>query len=129
MAQVKIYGEREHLTTTRQQLSDTIHGCLMDAIALPQDKRFQRFIALAREDFIHPADRSGAYTIIEISMFEGRTPEAKRRLLTLLMERIPKEVGISAQDLEITLFETPKANWGIRGSTGDQLALNYKVSV
>ena len=129
MAQVKIYGEREHLTTTRQQLSDTIHGCLMDAIALPQDKRFQRFIALDRDDFIHPADRSGAYTIIEISMFEGRTPEAKRRLLTLLMERIPKEVGISAQDLEITLFETPKANWGIRGSTGDQLALNYKVSV
>ncbi len=129
MAQVKIYGERGHLSATRQGLSDTIHNCLMDALSLPQDKRFQRFIALDGDDFIHPDDRSGAYTVIEISMFEGRTPEARRRLLTLLMDRIPTEVGISAQDLEITLFETPKANWGIRGSTGDQLALNYRVSV
>ncbi len=129
MAQVKIYAERGHLSATRQQLSDTIHGCLMDALSLPQDKRFHRFLALEQDDFVHPADRSGAYTILEISMFEGRTPEAKRRLLTLLMDRIPKEVGVSAQDLEITLFETPKANWGIRGSIGDQLALNYKVSV
>ncbi len=129
MAQVKIYGERGHLLAARQPLSETIHGCLMDALSLPQDKRFQRFIPLDRDDFLHPPDRSGAYTIIEISMFEGRTHEAKRRLLTLLMERIPDAVGMSAQDLEITLFETPKANWGIRGSTGDQLALNYKVSV
>ncbi len=129
MAQVKIYGERGHLSAARQRLSDAIHGCLMDALSLPPEKRFHRFMPLDRDDFLHPADRSGAYTIIEISMFEGRTPEAKRRLLTLLMDRIPTEVGISAQDLEITLFETPQANWGIRGSTGDQLALNYKVSV
>jgi phenylpyruvate tautomerase PptA (4-oxalocrotonate tautomerase family) len=129
MAQVKIYGERAHLSRVRAMLSEVVHRCLQDALQLPADKRFQRFIALDAVDFIHPPDRSAAYTIVEISMFAGRSPEAKRNLLDLLMQRIPERLGIAAQDLEITIFETPPANWGIRGQTGDRLALGYRVEV
>ena len=129
MAQVKIYGERAHLSRVRRALSDAVHGCLKDALQLPADKRFQRFIALDAADFVHPPDRTGAYTIVEISMFAGRSAEAKRRLLGLLMERIPAQAGIAAQDLEVTIFETPPANWGIRGRTGDELALAYRIDV
>jgi hypothetical protein len=32
-------------------------------------------------------------------------------------------------DVEITITETPKYNWGIRGMIGDELKLNYKVEV
>ncbi len=129
MAQVKIYGERAHLTNLRAALSDTIQDCLVEALGLPADKRFQRFIGLDAADLIHPPDRSGAYTIVEISMFAGRSAEARRRLLELLMARLPERTGISAQDLEITLFETPAANWGIRGRTGDRLSLPYTIEV
>ncbi|MCC2665029.1 MAG: 4-oxalocrotonate tautomerase [Geminicoccaceae bacterium] len=45
------------------------------------------------------------------------------------MERTPARTGIAAQDLEITIFETPPANWGIRGQTGDRLALAYRIDV
>ncbi len=128
MAQVKIYGERAHLSRVRAALSEVVHACLCQALGLPADKRFQRFIGFDAADFIHPPDRSAAYTIIEISLFEGRTAAAKRALLELLMARIPA-LGIAAQDLEITLFETPPANWGIRGRTGDQLALSYRIEV
>jgi phenylpyruvate tautomerase PptA (4-oxalocrotonate tautomerase family) len=129
MAQVKIYGERAHLARVRTALSDAIQGCLVDALGLPASKRFQRFIALDAADFIHPPDRSAAYTIIEISMFAGRSADSKRRLLELLMTRIAEHAGIAAQDLEITLFETPPANWGIRGQTGDRLTLPYRIEV
>ena len=129
MAQVKIYGERAHLTRVRTVLSDAIQGCLVDALGLPASKRFQRFIALDAADFIHPPDRSAGYTIVEISMFAGRSPEARRRLLELLMTRVPERAGIAAQDLEITLFETPPANWGIRGQTGDRLTLPYQIEL
>jgi phenylpyruvate tautomerase PptA (4-oxalocrotonate tautomerase family) len=129
MAQVKIYGERAHLSRVRTVLSDVVHGCLTEALGLPEDKRAQRFIGLDAADFIHPPDRTEAYTIIEISMFEGRTPAAKRALLRLLMERIPERLGISTRDVEITIFETPRPNWGIRGQTGDQLALSYRIDV
>ncbi len=62
-------------------------------------------------------------------MFEGRTVEAKKQLLKLLFERINSELNLSLQDVEITIFETPKHNWGIRGLPGDELVLNNKVNI
>lgn len=129
MAQVKIYGEREHLRSIRGALSDAIHAANRQVLGLPEDKRFHRFIALDADDFVYPPDRSAAYTVIEISMFEGRDPDTKKALLKALMETISRDLGISLQDIEITLFETPEANWAIRGRTGDELALSYKVEV
>jgi phenylpyruvate tautomerase PptA (4-oxalocrotonate tautomerase family) len=129
MSQVIVYGNTDHLAQHRAALSDTIHSCLVDAIGLPADKRFHRFIRLDREDFLYPADRSERYTIIEISMFEGRGTETKKALIRLLFERLQAECGISPQDVEITIVETPCANWGIRGLPGDQLGLSYKVEM
>ncbi len=129
MAQVKIYGEKQHLESVRAPLSEIVHRVNRRILGLPADKRFHRFIGLDAEDFLHPPDRSPAYTILEISLFEGREPETKKALLKGLMAEISAGLGIAVEDIEITIFETPKANWGIRGRTGDELALTYKVEV
>ena len=34
-----------------------------------------------------------------------------------------------AEDLEITISETPRHNWGIRGLPADELGLTYEVNV
>ena len=129
MAQVKIYGEKERLRAARTALSEIVHRVNRRVLGLPEDKRFHRFIGLEAEDFLHPPDRSPAYLILEISLFEGRAPETKKALLKALMAEISDGLGIAVEDVEITIFETPKANWGIRGQTGDELALTYKVEV
>lgn len=129
MAQIKIYGLREHLTPLKEKLSHLIHTCAVEALQLPPDKRFHRFFPLDPSDFLFPADRSPRYTIIEISMFEGRSVETKKRLIRLLFAKLHEELSIPPQDVEITLFETPKQNWGIRGLPGDELSLNYQVDV
>jgi 5-carboxymethyl-2-hydroxymuconate isomerase len=128
MAQVKIYGHQTALNAIKPQLSQAIHACIVEALQYPPNKCFQRFFALAADDFIHPADRSEQYTIIEISLFTGRTVETKKTLIRLLFERLAL-LGINAQDLEITLFESECHNWGIRGLPGDELTLNYNVAV
>ncbi|MBE0344431.1 tautomerase family protein [Paenibacillus sp. 28ISP30-2] len=128
MAQIKIYGIKEALNPIKGQLSDVIHSAVVDAFQYPPDKRFHRFFPMNQEDFIFAHDRSEAYTIIEISVFEGRTTEAKKHLIKLLFQRI-NDLGIAPQDLEITIFETPKQNWGIRGVPGDELQLDYKVNI
>jgi len=125
--QVKVYALESTLTQTRATLSDTIHSCLVDALAIPQEKRFHRFFPLPPEDFIYPADRTDRYVIIEISLFEGRTPDAKRHLLRLLASRVSAALGTTPQDIEVTLSETPRANWSIRGVPADELQLNYAV--
>lgn len=129
MAQVKVYALTPHLEAHRAQLSTVIHSCLMDALSLPEEKRFQRFFALEPEDFIFPADRGARYTILEIGLFAGRSEAAKKRLIRLLFKRFHSELGYGVSELEVTLIETPRANWGIRGQPGDALALSYEVEV
>ncbi|MFC0561950.1 tautomerase family protein [Halalkalibacter alkalisediminis] len=129
MGQIKIYGVKDRLNPIKETLSNVIHSCMVEALEFPSDKKFHRFFPMDKEDFYFASGRTEAYTVIEISMFEGRTVEAKKQLLKLLFERINSELSISPQDVEITIFETPKHNWGIKGLPGDELALNYKVNV
>ena len=129
MSQIKIYGLAKHLNPIKARLSDSIHACIIEALQYPPDKRAHRFFPLHESDFYYPPGRTEKYTIIEISMFEGRTVETKKRLIHLLFERLQRDLEITPQDVEITIFETPKHNWGIRGYVGDELALSYKVEV
>ncbi|MEM9246155.1 MAG: tautomerase family protein [Cyanobacteria bacterium P01_F01_bin.153] len=129
MAQIKIFGLRTSLDSRKLALSAAIHSAVVEALAYPIDKKFHRFLALDKSDFIYPENRSKNYTIIEISIFEGRSVETKKQLIKLIFENIEREVGINPQDVEITIFETPKHNWGIRGKPGDELLLDYKVNV
>lgn len=128
MAQVKIYGLKTNIEKNRAAISQAIQSSLQEAFKLPIEKRFQRFISMAERDFLFPNDRSEEYTIIEISIFEGRSIETKKELIRSIFENMQK-AGIDSQDVEITIFETPKSNWGIRGKPGDELQLNYKVEV
>ena len=129
MSQIKIYGLGCRLAPIRDQLSNVLHSCVMDALGMPKDKRAHRFIALAKEDFMMPGGRTEAYTIIEISMIEGRTSETKKKLIRLLFDRIQDQIGISHMDLEICIYESPACNWGFRGMHGDENELNYKINV
>jgi len=110
-------------------MSDVIHSCIVDGLKFPVDKKFQRFFPMNSDDFFFPLGRTERYTIIELSIFEGRSVEAKKEFLRLIYQRFKEKLGMSENDIEITIFETPKCNWGIRGLPGDELQLNYKVNV
>ena len=129
MSQIKIYGLKETLDPIKKHLSDVIHSCVMDALRFPADKRAHRFIGLGRDDFFMPAGRTEAYIIIEITMIEGRSVEARKKLIKLLFDRIKTDVGIDNMDVEICIYESPACNWGFRGMHGDEIKLNYAINV
>ncbi|MEH2158188.1 tautomerase family protein [Nostoc sp.] len=129
MAQIKVYGLADKLNPVKAELSNIIHTSVIEVLQLTPEKRFHRFFPLDKSDFFYPSDRSDNYLIIEISMFEGRSVETKKQLIRLVIKNISEKLNISVYDIEITIFETPKYNWGIRGLPGDELILNYKVEV
>ncbi|WP_221389581.1 tautomerase family protein [Dyadobacter sp. NIV53] len=129
MPQIKIYGLEECLKPKRELLSNVLHSCIVEAFKYPLDKSAHRFFYLDQKDFYYPQGRSKQYTIIEISLFEGRSIESKRMLYKLIFERFENEMGISANDIEITLTETPIYNWGIRGKSADELLLDYQIRI
>ncbi len=129
MAQVKIYGIKEKLISVRDLLSEVIHGCVIEALQFPPDKRAHRFFPMDKENMLYPEGRTDAYTIIEITMIEGRTVDVRKKLIRLLFDRISEKVGIAQQDLEICVQESPACNWGFRGMHGDEVKLNYKINI
>ncbi|GAB3986796.1 tautomerase family protein [Spirosoma daeguense] len=129
MSQVKIYGVREQLLPIREQLSDVIHSCVVDALQFPANKRAHRFFYLDSDDFFRPATASERYVILEFIMMEGRSVDTKKKLIHLLYERIGAALNLAVTDLEICILESPAHNWGFRGMTGDEITLNYKINV
>jgi hypothetical protein len=53
----------------------------------------------------------------------------RKALIRAVLDDLSGELALSPNDIEITLFESPRENWGIRGQHGDELQLNYKVEI
>lgn len=127
MGQVKIFGLTQEINKNKDKMSDVIHSCIVDGLKFPVDKKFQRFFPLDSDNFYFPSGRTEKYTIIEVSIFEGRSIEAKKEFIKLVYKRFQEQLGISENDIEITIFETPKHNWGIRASLSFQNYYKFDV--
>ena len=127
MAQVKVYGRRDVWSTRRREVSDAIHDALVRTWGLPPDKRFHRFLLLDAEDLVAP--RSDAYLVVEVVCFAGRSRAARRALLAAFFDDVAPALGLAPDDLEVVILESPPENWGIRGRSGDELDLPYRVDV
>ncbi|PKB18122.1 tautomerase family protein [Flavobacterium sp. 5] len=129
MGQIKIFGIKNELHQIRETVSTIIQECMFEAFEYPKEKKAHRFIYIEEDSFYYFEGRTTKHTIIEINAFEGRSIEAKKKLYQFLFEKFENQLQITPMDLEITIFETPKHNWGIRGKSGDELSLNYKVNI
>jgi len=127
MAHVKIYGRRDVWQDRRGSVSDAIHRVVVGTWGLPQDKRFHRFLLLDADDLVAP--RGKDYLVVEILCFTGRSRGARRALIAAFYDDVAPTLGLSADDLEVIIIESPPENWGIRGVSGDELSLTYRVDV
>lgn len=87
-----------------------------------------------RRDFLAERKRAISDTLHSCAVAGLGLPADKRfhRFIALEAEDFihptdRTELGISPQDVEITIHESPKENWGIRGKLGHELVLNYQV--
>ena len=126
---ISIFGLADHLNPIKARMSDVLHGCLVEVLGLPADKRAHRFFPMARDDFYAPGGRSDAYTVITIDMIAGRTEATKKALIKAIFAAFSRDLGIRPIDVEITLREQPAHCWGFRGLTGDEATLSYKIDV
>lgn len=127
MAQFKIYGHRTFLEDASASISAAIHDASVRALGLPEAKRFHRFIPLDTWQYIAPSDRSERYIIIEVMMFEGRPVGTKKAFYGELLRNLEQQCGIAPIDIELTITESPRHDWLIRGLPGDELKLDYAV--
>lgn len=121
MPQVKFTGLTEHLAENKLALSDIVHTTMQKCLGVKTDKRFHHFLPMTSDWFIFGPGRSEQYTLIEISLFAGRTTEEKASFIKTLCKRLHDELSITVEDIEVLLYEVPRENWGIYGKPCSEL--------
>ncbi len=129
MPLVRIEIEKGNTAAFKKALLDGIHSALVECIRIPDQDRRQRVYELDPVNFEH-GGRSSQYTIIEITMFKGRSFGAKKALYAAIVRNLQKEPGIPGDDITIIIHEPSLENWGIRGGKpASELDLGFSLNV
>ena len=96
-------------------VSKAVQDALMRALGVPPDDFFQIIHALPRSHFRHTPSFLGLkysddLILLEITFISGRPKEKRLALLKALNEGMVAGIGISPDDLMITLYEVPGEN-------------------
>jgi phenylpyruvate tautomerase PptA (4-oxalocrotonate tautomerase family) len=129
MPLVRIEIAAGHAAEYKNALLNGVHDALVEAIGIPDSDRRQRLYELDEQHFEH-SGRTDSYTIIEITMFKGRSFEAKKALYAAIVRNLEADPGISGSEVSIVIHDPPLENWGIRGGKpASEVDLGFNVNI
>jgi 4-oxalocrotonate tautomerase family enzyme len=130
MPLVKIEIIKGRSKEEKKILLECIHQALVDSIKIPDNDRIQRLYELDADDFEYSSNKSGDFTLIEITMFKGRSSEAKKSLYSAIVNNLKDKLKIDPNDVLIVINEPPLDNWGIRGGkSASEVDLGFNINV
>jgi len=113
----------------KRALLDAVHEAFMEAFKTPAWDNNQRLLEYPASGFDVPPGRTTKRTLIECTIYPGRSREAKKRLYRAIVAKL-SALGTPPNDVFIVLLEPPLENFGIRGgqAAGD-VELGFEVRV
>ena len=130
MPLVKIEIRKGKSREYKKVILDSVHDALVEALSIPEHDRNQRLYELNEDDFEIQPTKTEQFTIIEITMFYGRSFEAKKLLYKKIIENLGNSPGIKGDDILIVIHEPSLQNWGIRGGRpASEVDLGFKIDV
>jgi phenylpyruvate tautomerase PptA (4-oxalocrotonate tautomerase family) len=101
----------------------------MAAFKIPDHDRNQRIIEIRPENLEYPPGRTENFITIEMTVFPGRSLQAKKALYREIVSRLQR-LGIQGDDILIVLNEPPLENWGIRGGyPASEVDIGFEIKV
>lgn len=89
-----------------QALIEAVYLAQREALRLPEWDRQIRCVEHKPEYFHVIPGTSENHVLVEVSMFSGRSLEAKRALYQGIVQRLAR-LGVNASDITIVLYEVP----------------------
>jgi 4-oxalocrotonate tautomerase family enzyme len=109
------------------QIRDEVMNAVVYSLQLPDNDRNVRILEYEQEYFIMKPPYE---VLIEITMFEGRTKETKKKLYQTIVENLAQNGLMDKSKVFIILNEQPLENWGVRGGIpADEITLDFKVEI
>jgi phenylpyruvate tautomerase PptA (4-oxalocrotonate tautomerase family) len=97
-------------------VADVVYEAMMATLNVPKGDRFQVISECRRDSLlIDPSylgiERSADALIIQITLNEGRTVEAKQAFYRAVADGLHARVSLRREDVFISLVEVKKENW------------------
>ncbi len=127
MPLVHVHLRAGRTAAQKKAILDGVHAALVEAFRIPEHDRNQLVHEHAPEDF--EARHGPDVAFVEMSIFPGRTIDAKRRLYQAIVRRL-EAAGVPREGVLVVLHEPPLENWGIRGGqAATDVQLGFDVNV
>lgn len=115
----------------KRALVDAVRAALSEALQAPAEDPAVRLAEYPHEQFAlpYPDRHSDRYTLVELTIFAGRSMNAKRRLYDAIVQRLAG-LGVPPSDVLIVLHEPPMENWAVNGGTpATEVDVGFKVDI
>lgn len=99
----------------KKTLLNAVHNALEATLGIPEWDRFQRLYELDADCFERSEGKTDCFTMIELTLFPGRTREQKAAMYTRIVTELNNRLGIAPTDVFIVVQEPPNENWGLAG--------------
>jgi phenylpyruvate tautomerase PptA (4-oxalocrotonate tautomerase family) len=89
-----------------------------------------RLLEYPREHFSlpYPDRHSGRYTLVDVTMFAGRSMQTKRRIYDAIVRALAS-FDIPERDVVIVLHEPTMENWAVAGTPASDVDVGFKVDI
>ena len=125
---VHVHVARGRPAAERRAILDGVHAALVEAFRIPEHDRNQILHEHDREHF--ESAKGPGFTLVEATVFPGRSDDAKRALYAALVRNLQAALGLAPEQVLVVLHEPPLANWGVRGGrSGLDVDLGFKLDV
>lgn len=105
-----------------------VQDAIVEGIRIPPGDRDIRLLEYPAHSFAAPHGKGPRYTVVELSMFTGRSLDAKRRLYAAVATAFER-FGLPASDLKVIVHDVPRENWGLGGKAATDVEIGFKVEV
>lgn len=112
----------------KRAILDGVHAALVEAFRIPESDRHQILHEHPKDTF--DSKHGGAFTLVELTVFPGRSPEAKQKLFAAIVRNLQAAPKIDPAHVLVVLHEPPMENWGVRGGkAATEVTFGFKLDV
>ena len=103
-------------TALGRQIGAVVYRAMVDTIGVPVDDNFQVITEHDTDSLIYDPGylgirRTDGFIAIQITLTEGRTADAKKKLFATIAQGLRREFDVRPEDVFINLVEVKKENW------------------
>lgn len=129
MPHATIHRLRDTTLTDRKAIVLAVNRAIIEALKVPDDTHPTRLCEYDRDTFLIPRESSDRFTLVEITIYPGRTLETRRTLYQTVIRELAV-LDIDPRDVRVVLYEAPLENWGLRGGIpASEIDLGFEIAI